>query len=259
MSIFFDIFEKYGWIGIIGLFVCMIIFILLRKFGNKLNTEISTGLEKIGTDLTNQMSKQNEQLISTIVTQQDKLVDYLINKENKDNENHNNMLEARMISASEINDQLKDIMNIHNAQRAFILEFHNTSQNFSGIPFAKYSCNYEWFDKGLIPLSNRCMGIAFSSIAKVVTDVIKSPTQQVIYNDMEKFEEENPVLMSIIKNDNTKSIVYTGMYNKNNLIMGLLVLEYQNEVKMDNINLHQLHIQTAELTSVLNIRYKYTK
>ena len=103
------------------------------------------------------------------------------------------------------------------------------------------------------------MGIAFSSIAKVVTDVIKSPTQQVIYNDMEKFEEENPVLMSIIKNDNTKSIVYTGMYNKNNLIMGLLVLEYQNEVKMDNINLHQLHIQTAELTSVLNIRYKYTK
>ena len=126
MSIFFDIFEKYGWIGIIGLFVCMIIFILLRKFGNKLNTEISTGLEIIGTDLTNQMSKQNEQLISTIVTQQDKLVDYLINKENKDNENHNNMLEARMISASEINDQLKDIMNIHNAQRAFILEFHNT-------------------------------------------------------------------------------------------------------------------------------------
>ena len=103
------------------------------------------------------------------------------------------------------------------------------------------------------------MGIAFSSIAKVVTDVIKSPTQQVIYNDMEKFEEENPVLMSIIKNDNTKSIVYTGMYNKNNLIMGLLVLEYQNEVEMDNINLHQLHIQTAELTSVLNIRYKYTK
>lgn len=259
MSVFFDIFEKYGWIGIVGLFVCMIIFILLRKFGNKLNTEISTGLEKIGTDLTTQMSKQNDQLITTMISQQDKLVDYLVNKENKDNENHNNMLEARMISASEINYQLKDIMNIHNAQRAFIVEFHNTSQNFSGIPFAKYSCNYEWFDKGLIPLSNRCMGLAFSSIANIVTDVIKSPTQQVIYTDMEKFEEENPVLMAIMKDDNTKSIVYTGMYNKNNLIMGLLVLEYQKEVVMDNINLHQLHIQTAELTSVLNIRYKYTK
>jgi hypothetical protein len=47
------------------------------------------------------------------------------------------------------------------------------------------------------------------------------------------------------------------MYDKNNVLIGLLVLEYQTPIT--NINLNQLHIQTAEITSILNIRYKYTK
>jgi hypothetical protein len=87
------------------------------------------------------------------------------------------MLNERMTLAEDINQALKDIMNIHNAQRAFILEFHNSYQNLSGIPFAKYSCNYEWFDKGLTPLGHKAVGLPFGSIAKVVYDVVNSDTQ----------------------------------------------------------------------------------
>ena len=47
------------------------------------------------------------------------------------------------------------------------------------------------------------------------------------------------------------------MFDRNNTLVGLLVLEYKIELKKGHLNLDQLKIQTAELTSLLNIRYKY--
>jgi hypothetical protein len=72
-------------------------------------------------------------------------------------------------------------------------------------------------------------------------------------------EEENPALVSIFIDSKTKAIVYTGMYDKNNILIGLLVLEYLKDFDPNKLNLQQLNIQTAEITSILNIRYKYVK
>lgn len=257
MELFFNIFQQYGWWGILGIILCMILFLITKYIIKKFNKNLSSGFDKVGEKLTDQLSKQNEQLTNTIVSSQEKLINYLITKDDEKTQNHNNMLNERMTLAEEINQSLKDIMNIHNAQRAFILEFHNSYQNLSGVPFAKYSCNYEWFDKGLQPLANKIIGLPFSSISKVVYDVINSDTQQAIFTDIQSLEDDNPTLVSIFKDPKTKAIVYTGMYDKNNVLIGLLVLEYHNPI--EKLNLNQLHIQTAEITSILNIRYKYTK
>ena len=258
METIFNIFEKYGWYGILGILICCIIFFGFSFLYKKFFNNISTGLEEIGEKLADQMSNQNDKLMDCIVDQQKQLVDYLINKDAHDLVMHNNMVNERMELAEDINMSLKDIMNIHNAQRAFIVEFHNSYSNLSGVPFAKFSCNYEWFDKGLIPLSSKCMGLPFSSMARIVSDIIQSPSQQKIYNDMTKLEEENPVIFSYVGDHKTTMIVYTGMYDKNNILIGLLVLEYQGELDPNKINLNQLRIQAAELTSILNIRYKYS-
>ena len=259
MEILFKIFNEYGWWGILGMVICIVLFLITKYISKKFNKNITSGLEKVGENLTNQLAEQNKELTQTIVKSQDKLINYLINKDDEQTQNHNNMLNERMTLAEDINMALKDIMNIHNAQRAFILEFHNSYQNLSGVPFAKYSCNYEWFDKGLSPLGPKTIGLPFGSIAKVVYDVINSDTQQVIYTNISKLEEENPSLVSIFRDPKTTAIVYTGMYDKNNILIGLLVLEYHQEFNQDNLNLHQLNIQTAEVTSILNIRYKYVK
>lgn len=259
MEILFHIFEQYGWWGLLGIVLCILLFLLTKYINKKFSKNITTGFEKIGESLTTQLSEQNKQLTNTIVNSQEKLINYLITKEDNQAQNHNNMLNERMALAEDINMSLKDIMNIHNAQRAFILEFHNSYQNLSGVPFAKYSCNYEWFDKGLKPLGTKTIGLPFGSIAKVVYDVINSDTQQVIYTDIAKMEEENPALVSIFIDSKTKAIVYTGMYDKNNILIGLLVLEYLKDFDPNKLNLQQLNIQTAEITSILNIRYKYVK
>lgn len=219
---------------------------------------MTDGLETVGEKLTQQISEQNNTLTKCIVDQQKDLINYLINKENEDQENHNNMITDRMNLAEEVNQKLKDIMNIHGAQRAFILEFHNTSYNLSGLPFAKYSCNYEWFDRGMIPLGDKCIGLPFSSISTVVKDVLKSDTQQKIYKDLNEIELSNPMLHSLLKDIDAKGMIYNGLFDKNNQLVGLLVLEYVDEFNPEEINMHQLDIQAAEITSLLNIRYKYS-
>ena len=270
MEILFDIIEKYGLWGACVLIGCMGIFLLFKWLSNKLSEDMTSGLEKVGEKLTDQMSQQNKkltnvlaeqqsQLTNTIVDQQNKLLDHLINKDSRDTVNHNKMLNKRIELAEEINNTLRDIMNIHNSQRAFIIEFHNSYENLSGVPFAKYSCTYEWFEKGLMPLANKIMGLPFAQMAKVVNDIINSDNQQKVYTDLDLMEHENPSLFALIKDDRTKAIVYDAMYDRHNQLIGCLVLEYQIPLKEGHLNLDQLKVQTAELTSILNIRYKYSK
>lgn len=46
---------------------------------------------------------------------------------------------------------------------------------------------------------------------------------------MKKFEDCSPSLMMFFKELETTCIVYTAMYDKNNTLVGLLVLEYQDD------------------------------
>ena len=270
MEVLFGIIEKYGLWGVCTLIVYMGFVLLFKWLSNKLSENVASGLEKVGEKLTDQMSHQNKdltnalaeqqsQLTNTIVEQQNKLLDHLINKDSYDISNHNKMLNKRIELAEEINNALRDIMNIHNAQRAFIIEFHNSYENLSGVPFAKYSCTYEWFEKGLMPLANKIMGLPFAQLAKIVNDIINSDNQQKVYTDLETMERENPSLFAFLKDDRTKAIVYDAMYDRHNQLIGCLVLEYQIPLEEGHLNLDQLKVQTAELTSILNIRYKYSK
>ena len=77
---------------------------------------------------------------------------------------------------------------------------------------------------------------------------------------MNKFKEDNPSLWSAVgKEENeTTAIVYSALYDKNNILIGLLILEYQHNVhKFTKEEINQLQVQSAELTSIINLRYKY--
>ena len=258
MDVLFNIANNYGIWGVVGLIFCMILFLLIKWLGKKLSEDMSTGMEKVGEKLTNQISSQNDKLLNTIVDQQERLVDHLLHRESAEEDNHNNMLSERINLTEEINNSLKDIMNIHNSQRAFIIEFHNSYKNLSGVPFAKYSCTFEWFEKGLPPLTTKLNALPFSMLSRVVSDILSEPSGMKIYTNMKKMEDENPSLFAACKDERTKAIVYSSMYDRNNILIGLLVLEYQVPLKDAHLNLDQLKVQTAELTSILNIRYKYS-
>ena len=259
MDVLIDIADKYGIWGVVGLVFCMMMFLGIRWLSNKLNDDMMSGLEKIGDKLTDQMSKQNEQLVNIMVDQNDKLLNHLLDKESKEEISHNNMLHERINLTEDINITLRDIMHIHNAQRAFVVEFHNSFKNLSGTPFAKYTCTFEWFEKGLSPLTVKINGLPFSMMSKIVYDILREKDGMKIYENIPKMEAENPALFSALGDDRTKAVVYSSMFDRNNTLIGLLVLEYQIPLAEGHLNIDQLKIQTAELTSLLNIRYKYSK
>lgn len=218
---------------------------------------MSTGLEKVGEKLTEQMSKQNDNLTKVIVDQQEKLLDHLLQEKKADHSRHNNMINDKEDLAVDINDYLKDIMNIHNSQRAYILEFHNHNENLSGTPFVKFSCKYEWFEPGYDPLIGSCKDMAFASIAQITKDVRLSENQCVIYTDIDKFAEANPSISYYIKGETTKAFIFKALYDKNNILIALLVLEYNHKIDAEHINFNKLLVESAELTQLINLRYKY--
>ena len=256
METLFKIFLEYGWWGILGIILCIGLFFGGQYMIKKINKNMSSGLETIGKELTKEISEQNKELVTKIIANQDKLLDHILDQKTMERKNHNVMLHEKMQLSDEINMSLKDIMNIHNAQRAFILSFHNSGENLSGTPFPKYSCEYEWFDKGLLPLQFKCKNLSFSSLAHIVNNILKSSNQQIIYS-IEDLYQYSPSLYALLKDDLSETLIYTAMYDKNNNLIGLLVLEFKKENSLEHVNLNQLHIQAAELISMLNLRYKY--
>ena len=150
-----------------------------------------------------------------------------MNRDIANNEIHDRYVEQRMDVAESIIDELKDIMNKTHSQRAFVIEFHNSYKNLAGSPFAKYTCTFEWFDKGLEQIGTKIVGLPFSTMAKIVGDVKRTGKHQKLYTDMEQMENENPQLFSLLKDNRTTAIFYNTLYDDNNKMMGMLVIEWQ--------------------------------
>ena len=67
MEILFKIFNEYGWWGILGIVICIVLFLITKYISKKFNKNITSGLEKVGETLTNQLAEQNKELTQTIV------------------------------------------------------------------------------------------------------------------------------------------------------------------------------------------------
>lgn len=272
METFYTILESYGLSGICLGLICMILFFVIKYYGNKLTDNMSTGLEKVGEKLsdkmseqndhlTEQLSNQNKELTATILSQQDTLINYFVNEKKHEQEHHNQMIGEKEDLSVDINDYVKIINEVHNAQRTYILEFHNHNENLSGTPFVKFTCKYEWYDIKLhhdyIPFLGSLKDVAFAAIAQVFRDVRMSTDHCILYNDLDEFGDKNPSLYYYMIKENTKSLVFKGLYDKNNILIAVIVLEYDHKIKLNDINFNKLHVQAAEITQLINLRYKY--
>lgn len=264
METLFDIFLEYGWLGILGVFIGVLILIGGKYAIYKITNDTKDGFEEISKNLThditesnkdliNSISEQNKDITKQLLYQQQILINHFINNK----ENHDKMVTAKTTGelAEEINKSLEHIREIHGARRAFILQFHNSQENLSGTPFVHYSCSYEKIDKGMHPIQNACQVLPFSAVSYITKHMQHSKNQQVMYS-MEEIENECPSFYELFKIDDAGYILFTAMYDKNNKLIGMLCLEFNEKPK---INLNKLHIQEAEITQMVNLRYKYVK
>jgi len=251
LSTLFEIIAKYGWWSIAIAAGIGGVYLLVKFLASKLTNSMKHGLEDMGGNITtsiakqmetmsestatqvemlsNNIAKQNNELVKAISNQNEKLLSYIMNYGKASQDIHDKYVEERMNIAETINNKLKEIMYTAHSQRAFIIEFHNSYKNLAGSPFAKYTCTYEWFDKGLEQISTKIVALPYSTMAKIVGDVRRTGNHQIIYTDMVKMEEENPQLFSLIKDYRTLAVYYRILYDEHNKMMGMLVLEWQKD------------------------------
>ena len=252
LSTFFEIIGKYGWWSILIAAGIGLIYILVKLVANKITDGVKGGMNDVANKLTdtvtyqlqemsssnfnqmemlsNNIAKQNTELVKAISNQNEKLLSYIMHKDTASAEIHDRQVEKRIEVAESIIDKLKDIMNKTHSVRAFIIEFHNSYKNLAGSPFAKYTCTYEWFDKGLEQISTKIVGLPYSTMARIVGDVRRTGKHQKLYTDMKKMEDENPQLFSLVKDPRTTAIFYNTLYNEDNVMMGMLVIEWQTSL-----------------------------
>jgi len=249
LSTLFEIIGKYGWWSLLIAAGMGLIYICVKLVASKITDGVKGGMDAIAHKLTgtvaNQLqemsstnssqlemlsqniAKQNTELIKAISSQNERLLSYIMNKDTANAEIHDRQVEKRIEVAESIIEKLKDIMNKTHAVRAFIIEFHNSYKNLAGSPFAKYTCTFEWFDKGLEQIGTKIVGLPFSTMAKIVGDVKRTGKHQKLYTDMEQMENENPQLFSLLRDNRTTAAFYNTLYDDNNKMMGMLVIEWQ--------------------------------
>ena len=268
-STIFDVIAKYGW-GSVAIAASLgIIYIVVKLIGNKIANNVKDGMETIADKLSTNISiqnealssniaKQNGELVKAISNQNERLLSFIMHKDIAEEEIHDRKVEKRMEFAENIIDKLKDIMHLAQAQRAFIIEFHNSYKNLAGSPFAKYTCSYEWFDKGLDQISSRVSGLPFSTMAKIVGDIRRGGNHQIFYFDLKKMEAENPQLFSLVKDPRTTAVFYNTLYDENNKMMGMLVVEWQSKIDKESFDKARLSKMFAEesiqLSTWLNLQ-----
>ena len=255
-SILVEFISDYGWSSVVIALLLGGIYLGVRFISNKMTNNMTSGIESLASKITNDFSEQNDKIIDAITTQNAKLIDYITNRDNHNTETHSHMLEERMKCSEEINHKLKEIALEVDSPHTFILEFHNSYQNLSGTPFAKYSCTYEYAAIDIPRYANVVSGYPFSIISSIVKDILKTKEKQVTYDNKDKIRIM-PIMHDNYMKEKIVGLIFNAMYDNNNNMIGLLVIEFHDKINNDFINYEELKLVTAQITSILNLRYKY--
>lgn len=257
-----EIFEQYGWPGILAIVLVISLWFILQKLIKKSSEDTTKTLSKGLNDIAMNINNQNEYLIQTITEQsakqQEKMFELLsqslIKHDEEKAEKHSESMNHRMRVSDTVMNKLYEILNYHNAQRTVIIEFHNSKENFNGLSFVWYDVQYEAHQRKIVPIASRCKDIQLSKLYKIIDDIY-STDGAVIYTK-EDFEKQG--IYNLLYNDIEKEVnglIYQGIYSDDNELIGLICLEYiKNEIP-ECIDEDELNTQTAAISALLKFNH----
>ena len=290
-----QIIESYGGVGIFIVFLLIICIVSipvglpiflnkkLEKNGKEITKGVTDGMNVIANTLTENMSSQNEILINTLKESQSKLLDTqtnmigyimssvntIVNNENiKNKEIHNKGISQRAEIDLQINQILHDMLLSYMADRTIVMEFHNSNTNIGGLPFLWYDIHYEQIAKDVPILFTKVQNIPSSNIAPVIKDLQDGTDNMVIYmpEDIEKLKEQSTVLYYQLKEIDIQYLIYAPIYDSNNIMVGLCVIEYSRYFHGDNLfkefilrKTNEIHNNVARIAGLLDFKHKIEK
>jgi hypothetical protein len=123
---------------------------------------------------------------------------------------------------------LDSIIDETDADRAYILEFHNGEHYFSGKSQQKLSCTYEALSEGISSESYNTQNIRVSNFHGMVKSIAKDETFRC--PDIRGYSEDM-AFRAFMQNKGVKSIFAKPIKTVNQKIIGIMVLEYVKEAR----------------------------
>ena len=257
-----NIFEQYGWSGLIGIGVVIGVYYLLKSNFEK----SSDGMEKGFNKLTTTITKQNSELVKAITTSNEKTQERLfelVNRSLSDHslrieDTHNRSIDKRFDVSEEIGHHLWDLMNKYQAQRTIVIEFHNSKENLNGLSFLWYDVQYEKQQRDVQSISQKAKNLQASNLIPIINKVNKADGNIIHLSpeDIENIYDESTVLYSQFREINISNIIYCGLYNDENKLIGLLAIEYNSDHNFipEIINYFDIKANAAAIAQLLQFK-----
>lgn len=232
-----NVLLQYGWPGFLMIFAVSVLFIWLKFSMNKSNKNTSETLTKGFTDLSTEMSKNNTKLVKALVDQNKTNTEALINivntalmrRETSNKITYDRNLKLREMASYKIKQKIHDLLNKYNADRSFILEFHNSKQNMTGLSFLWYDMTFEEIAKGVKTIQSAWKDQEASSLLPVVKDINDEDGFKIYtIDDLEELQKTSSVLYHRLRIERQlQEAIMVGLYGTNNTMIGILILEYE--------------------------------
>lgn len=223
-DVLYKVFENYGFPGLL---ICALIGVLIWLFKRQ-NTNITKNMGLLIKSQTEMMNNNFDKLLDMHSDQNKQLLEYVLQGER---EKHRRGLEKRQDALRDLRPILKNLQVITKASRLTVIEFHNSKENLNGLPFKWYDIQAEWVDRGVDPIMLKTKNIQAYNLVYIADKVNDSKNNYIVLNnkDIDDLRYEAPTLYNqlalTLKLD---TIVYVGLYNCDNLLVGFLTLEYEN-------------------------------
>ena len=268
ITTFADIFMKYGWPGIIAIIVIVAIYFIFNYINKQqtkqTTTTINDGFKTLATEMSRTAAEQNKLLLNAFINQSDSnikmikdiMTDVVNNKSRIDSEEHTKSNNVRLNVSEHISSKVFDMLKTYNCDRAFILEFHNSKQNFSGLSFVWYDMTYEKFAKGLHTICSSFKDQEISSLIPIINDVNNGcGIMHYTVDELEELQDRSPVLYDRLRQErHIQECIILGLYSNNNVMIGLIILEYERTLMpIEVYNVKDLLSEAATISSLLDL------
>lgn len=275
--------ELVGQYGIVGIIASVIIIVLTWFFDKKVSKsekKTNDGLSYLADSmnkLTESVTKQNETLTETLSntiihsinetnkhTQQN-LFELMresiksVNAENK--QQHDIGMDMRVDIMNEIDNIIKEINITCRSSRTILFEFHNSNENFNGMPFVKYDATSERPSRDTISIQTRIKDFQFQILYPVIKPLYDGETSIIHYN--KQFIRDNlynlsAVLFSQYNELSIEDVIYIGTYNSHNKLSGVVAIEFNKNHPYVKQNIHEDELidNVEQISTLLKLKNK---
>lgn len=235
-----NIFEKFGWPGLLVTAAGFGLYHLIKYLLNKTTASTNKALSDGFTDLSKSMKEQNEKLLEAIIKQSEennktvgKVLDsVLTEKTGRDKQTHDNRMNYRKDISKVIRTKMKDLLNRYNADRIFVLEFHNCKENVVGMPFYWADMTYEEIARGVKSIQPAWREQEASQLNPIIDDMEEFGGFKIYtIEDIEALQESSSILYRKLRIERgVQEAIISALYSQDNILIGLLILEYEDGV-----------------------------